>query len=158
MDKIIVRKAIPADLPFLLEFEQGIIKAERPFDSTLKDGEIHYYDIAEMIVADNVEVLVAELDNELIGSGYARVEHSKVYLKHPKHAYLGFMYVKPEYRGKGVNKMILDGLENWSREKGITELHLEVYDENIPAVKAYEKAGFSKLLVLMRMGLCDYKG
>ncbi|WP_259071069.1 GNAT family N-acetyltransferase [Mucilaginibacter sp. X4EP1] len=154
-DKIIVRKAVPADLPVLLEFEQGIIKAERPFDSTLKDGEIHYYDIAEMIVADNVEVLVAELDNELIGSGYARIENSKVYLKHPKHAYLGFMYVKPEQRGKGINKVILAGLENWSKEKGITELRLDVYDENEPAVKAYEKAGFSKHLDLMRKGIAD---
>lgn len=155
MEKIIIRKAVPTDLPILLEFEQGIIKAERPFDSALKDGEIHYYDIAAMIVADDVEVLVAELDNELIGSGYARIEQSKVYLKHPKHAYLGFMYVKPDYRGKGINKMILDSLTQWSKQHGITELRLDVYDENEPAVKAYEKAGFSKHLDLMRKGIAD---
>ena len=155
MAKIIVRKAISLDLPVLLEFEQGIITAERPFDNTLKDGEIHYYDIAAMIIADDVEVLVAELNNELIGSGYARIETSKVYLKHPKHAYLGFMYVKPEHRGKGVNKMILDGLTLWSKQQEITELRLDVYDENEPAVKAYEKAGFSKHLDLMRKGIAD---
>jgi GNAT superfamily N-acetyltransferase len=155
MEKIIIRKAIPADLPILFEFEQGIIKAERPFDCTLKEDEIHYYDIAAMIIADDVEVLVAELNSELIGSGYARIETSKVYLKHPKHAYLGFMYVKPEHRGKGVNKIILAGLENWSKQQGITELRLDVYDENEPAVKAYEKAGFSKHLDLMRKGIAD---
>jgi ribosomal protein S18 acetylase RimI-like enzyme len=155
MEQITIRKAVIGDLNTLLEFEQGIIKAERPFDVTLKDGEIHYYDIAQMITADHVEVLVAETAGELIASGYARIEQSKIYLKHPKHAYLGFMYVKPEYRGKGVNKMILDGLALWSKQQGIMELHLEVYDENTPAVRAYEKAGFSKLLVQMRMGLMD---
>jgi ribosomal protein S18 acetylase RimI-like enzyme len=155
MEQIIIRKAALSDLNTLLEFEQGIIKAERPFDVTLKDGEIHYYDIAQMIIADHVEVLVAEKAGELIASGYARIEDSKIYLKHPKHAYLGFMYVKPEYRGKGVNKMILDGLALWSKQREIMELHLEVYDENTPAVRAYEKAGFSKLLVQMRMGLTD---
>jgi ribosomal protein S18 acetylase RimI-like enzyme len=155
MEQITIRKAVTGDLNTLLEFEQGIIKAERPFDVTLKDGEIHYYDIAQMIIADHVEVLVAETAGELIASGYARIEQSKIYLKHPRHAYLGFMYVKPEYRGKGINKMILDGLTLWSKQRGITELHLEVYDENLPAVRAYEKVGFSKLLVQMRMGLTD---
>jgi ribosomal protein S18 acetylase RimI-like enzyme len=155
MEQITIRKAVTGDLNTLLEFEQGIIKAERPFDVTLKDGEIHYYDIAQMIIADHVEVLVAETAGELIASGYARIEQSKIYLKHPKHSYLGFMYVKPEYRGKGINKMILDGLALWSKQQGITELHLEVYDENLPAVRAYEKVGFSKLLVQMRIGLTD---
>jgi GNAT superfamily N-acetyltransferase len=153
MDQIYIRTAKPDDLATLLTFEQGIIAFERPFDSTLKDGEIHYYDIAEMIKAPHVEVIVAELNNEIVGSGYARIETSKIYLKHPKHAYLGFMYVKPEHRGKGVNQKIIEALKGWAIGQGITELRLDVYDDNLPAVKAYEKAGFKKLLVEMRMGL-----
>jgi ribosomal protein S18 acetylase RimI-like enzyme len=153
MDQITIRTAEPDDLATLLTFEQGIITAERPFDKTLKDGEIHYYDIAEMIKAPHIEVVVAEVNNEVVGSGYARIETSKVYLKHPKHAYLGFMYVKPEHRGKGINQKVLEALKQWAIGQGLTELRLDVYDENLPAVKAYEKAGFEKLLVEMRMGL-----
>jgi len=153
MEPIAVRAATLDDLPILLEFEQGIITAERPFDPTLREGEIHYYDIAAMITAIDVEVVVAEAGSEIIGSGYARIEQSKIYLKHRQHAYLGFMYVKPEYRGKGVNKMVIDALQQWVILKNIDELSLEVYDENLPAVRAYEKIGFSKLLVQMRMGI-----
>jgi hypothetical protein len=94
MEQITTRKAQLSDLEILLSFEQGIIKAERPFDPTLKDGEIHYYDIGWMITAPHIAVIVAEINGELIGSAYARIEDSKIYLKHPKHAYLGFMYVK----------------------------------------------------------------
>jgi len=137
----------------LLEFEQGIIKTERPFDPTLKDGHINYYDIAAMIETPYIEVVVAELGSEIIGSGYARIEDSKVYLKHPKHAYLGFMYVKPEHRGKGVNKKVIAALQHWSIVRGITEFRLDVYNDNLPAVKAYEKIGFSKHLIEMRMEL-----
>lgn len=36
MHQIIIRKAHANDLEKLLEFEQGIITAERPFDPTLK--------------------------------------------------------------------------------------------------------------------------
>lgn len=153
MNEIITRTATLADLDTLLEFEQGIIQAERPFDSTLKNGHINYYDIAAMILASHVEVVVAETGSEIIGSGYARIEDSKIYLKHPKHAYLGFMYVKPEYRGKGVNKKVIAALQQWAIGRGITEFRLDVYNDNLPAVKAYEKIGFSKHLIEMRMGL-----
>ena len=153
MGEIRIRTATLADLPVLLTFEKGIIATERPFDVTLKQGDIHYYDIAYMITAPHVEVCVAELDGELIGSGYARIEDSKVYLKHPQHAFLGFMYVKPEYRGRGVNNRVIAALWDWSRQQGITEMRLEVYNENQPAIRAYEKIGFSKLMLSMRKGL-----
>jgi GNAT superfamily N-acetyltransferase len=39
-----------------------------------------------------------------IDAGYARIEQAKPYLKHTAYAYLGFMYVLPAYRGKGINK------------------------------------------------------
>ena len=153
MDQINVRTAKSDDLAILLTFEQGVINFERTFDTTLKEGEIHYYDIAEMIKAPHIEVVVAVLNNEIVGSGYARIETSKIYLKHPKHAYLGCMYVKPEHRGKGVNQKIIEALKQWAISQGITELKLDVYNDNLPAIKAYEKIGFTKLLVEMRMGL-----
>ena len=153
MEQIITRTATLADLNTLLEFEQRIIQTERPFDPTLKDGHINYYDIATMIQAPHIEVIVAELGSEIIGSGYARIEDSKVYLKHPKHVYLGFMYVKTEYRGKGVNKKVIAELQDWAVTQGIIELRLDVYNDNMPAVKAYEKIGFNKHLIEMRMGL-----
>jgi GNAT superfamily N-acetyltransferase len=155
MELIKIRTAVPGDLETLLTFEQGIINAERPFDSTLKEGEIHYYDIAYMIEAPHVEVLVAEIGDEVIASGYVRIENSKVYLKHPQHGFMGFMFVKPAHRGKGVNRLIIEGLSKWSREQGVHELRLEVYDENDPAIKAYEKVGFSRLMVSMRKAISD---
>ena len=153
MDNVIIRKATHDDLPTLLLFEQGVISAERPFDPTLKEGEIHYYDLHQMISASHIELLVAEIDGKLVGSGYARIEDAKPYLQHKQHAYLGFMYVEPEYRGQGINKAIIEALEAWSILQGIDEMRLDVYDINSFAVKAYEKAGFVKHLLNMRKGV-----
>jgi GNAT superfamily N-acetyltransferase len=153
MDKITIRKASLMDLDNLLRFEQGVIDAERPSDPTLKNGLIHYYDIGEMIIAPNTELIVAEVNNNIIGSGYARIENSKPYLKHKSHAYLGFMYVDPNHRGKGVNQKIMEALKQWAVSQNVTEMRLEVYLDNLPAIKAYEKAGFTKHMVEMRMGL-----
>lgn len=171
MNAVIIRKATPADLDTLLRFEQGVIAAERPFDPTLKTGKIHYYDLMGMINAPDCELLVAELGGAdgtdsaddtdsadgtagtLIGSGYARIEAAKHYLQHPIHAYLGFMYVEPAHRGKGVNSQIIAALTTWARSRNVTELRLDVYHENFNAIKAYEKAGFSKNMINMRKGI-----
>jgi ribosomal protein S18 acetylase RimI-like enzyme len=155
MDQIKIRKALLSDLEELYIFEQNIIEAERPFDPTLKRESTNYYDLKEMITASNVEVVVAELNDKIIASGYARIERSKAYLQHSNHAYLGFMYVLPEYRGKGINKGIIEALKTWTREQKVTELRLEVYYDNIPAIKAYEKIGFSKHMLLMRFNMED---
>ena len=141
------------DLPTLLRFEQGVIAAERPFDPTLKADPIRYYDLEHMIAAAHIEVLVAEVNDELIASGYARIEEAKPYLQHVKHAYLGFMYVAPQWRGKGINKMIIAALEKWAALQGITELRLDVYDDNSSAIKAYEKIGFARHMIHMRKKL-----
>ena len=145
-----IRPATLADIPTLLEFEQGVIIAERPMDPTMKDGNINYYNLPAMIDSPDVQLLVAELDGALLGSGYARIETGRLYLKHTHHAYLGFMYVPPAHRGKGVNKLILEALRQWARSRNITELRLDVYSVNESAIRAYEKAGFTHHMIQMR--------
>jgi hypothetical protein len=54
-----------------------------------------------MIQAAHIELAVAELNSELIASGYARIEQlKKTFFNCEKYAYLGFMYVVPKYRGE----------------------------------------------------------
>lgn len=145
-----IREATVADLPVLLEFEQALIKTERPFDNTLKDQEIFYYDMEKMILANDVLVIVATENKNLIASGYASIHKPKVYFKFELMAYLGFMYVVPDKRGKGINKLVMDKLFDWIRAKDIHEVRLDVYTENSQAIKAYEKVGFQKHLIKMR--------
>ncbi|RYZ24119.1 MAG: GNAT family N-acetyltransferase [Chitinophagaceae bacterium] len=152
--KIRVRLATAADLETLRRFEQGVIAAERPFDPTLRPDPIQYYDLEAMLASDNVDLVVVEdVHGTLLGSGYARVEASRPFVLPAEYAYLGFMYVVPEARGRGINALILDKLKALARARGITELRLEVYAGNEPAIRAYTKAGFEEVLVWMRMPL-----
>jgi GNAT superfamily N-acetyltransferase len=151
--EIVIRKAVHNDLETLLEFEQGVINAERPFDPTLKKEKTKYYDLDEMLTASHIHLVVAEQENKIIGCGYARIENAQPYLEHKQHSYLGFMYTHPHHRGKGVNKQIIDELIRWSKKKSVTEMRLEVYYDNSPAIQAYEKAGFSTHMITMRMGI-----
>lgn len=150
---ISVREATLKDLPVLLEFEQGVITAERPFDPTIKNGHITYYDIANLITNKNSEVFVVEINNEIVASGYAKIKPDRHYLKHKKQGYLGFMFVKDNHRGKGLNQLIIDALLHWCKTQNIFEIRLDVYEDNLPAIKAYEKAGFKKHMINMRLDI-----
>lgn len=151
MSDITIRSARADDLPELLEFEQGIILAERPYDETLKPDPISYYDIGAMITSSDAEVAVAERSGALIGSGYAQKRASRPYVSPPFHAYIGFLFVVPEARGQGINKQVLDHLFDWARANELPEIHLTVYPENASAIRAYEKTGFEPYILEMRM-------
>ena len=145
-----VRPAKVEDLETLYEFEQGIITAERPYDPTLKPGHIHYYDLKALIESDQAHVLVACTDDAIIASGYAKIKEASDYLQFDTYAYLGFMFVRPAFRGQGTIRMIMEELSLWAKDQGLTEVRLEVYDDNDAALKAYERFGMKRHMVEMR--------
>tara|TARA_R110002033_G_scaffold61975_1_gene112707 strand:- start:2200 stop:2670 length:471 start_codon:yes stop_codon:yes gene_type:complete len=151
MQQFTVRMATLEDLNILQSFEQEIIRAERPFDETLDKDPISYYDLRQLILSEEAAVMVAELNSKIVGSGYGLIRDAKPYLNHKKYTYLGFMYTDSAQRGKGVNKSIVDALMHWSKSKGIHEVRLTVYNDNAPAIRAYEKVGFKRHILEMRV-------
>ncbi|NND14738.1 MAG: GNAT family N-acetyltransferase [Eudoraea sp.] len=151
MKGVHIRKATIQDLEALLSLEQKLIGAERPFDPTIRQPPLVYYDLSAMLTSDAYYVIVAEYEDQIVSCGYATTKVGRPYLDHTDYAYLGFMYTLQEYRGRGINKMILDSLFIWAKENGLSEIRLTVYQDNLPAIKAYEKAGFMKHLIEMRI-------
>ena len=145
------RAATIADLPTLLALEQAVVEAERPFNAAIREQGATYYNIEDLILSDNSYMLVVELNEQIFATGYAQIRASKVSLNHDQHGYLGFMYVQPEHRGKGLNQEIMQRLIAWCESKGITDFYLDVYAENKSAVRAYEKLGFAPTLMEMSL-------
>jgi GNAT superfamily N-acetyltransferase len=154
--KPIVRLATKNDLATLNTFMDGLVEAERPMDVTIKDGKVIYYDLEGFILSEDAVLYVAELNGELVASGYAKIKKDRIYLKHEAHSYLGFMYVPEKHRGNGYNKLIIDALLAWSKTRNINEIRLDVYETNPSAIRAYEKTGFKKHLIQMRLDLHDF--
>jgi GNAT superfamily N-acetyltransferase len=135
-----VREAVLEDLSILKKFEQSLIAFERPFAPNLREGAILYYDIGDLIVRKDALLLVAEINGEVVGSGYALLKKAAPYKK-----------TEPQKRGKGIIGNIIDGLVKWSHEKNIYEIQLDVYAENESAIRAYKKLGFKSDLLKMRL-------
>ena len=146
-----LREANLEDLPTLLDFEQSLVAFERAFAPHLRKGEIHYYDLAAYINDPTICVVVAERGKELVGSGYALIRNNKPYKTPQTFVYLGFMYVRLEYRGQGINGKIMQHLMDWGKAQGHTEFQLEVFAENESAIKAYQKMGLVPEILTMRL-------
>lgn len=153
MKNLIIRKALAADQDDLLSLEQEVVEAERPFNLTIKAKDAVYYDLQHLLVDECSHLIVAQLNDQIIGTGYAQIRTSKKSLKHNKHAYLGFMYVASEFRGMGINGVIMKNLTDWCKKQGVYDLYLDVYDGNDAAIRAYEKVGFTKCLIEMKINL-----
>ncbi len=153
MNALLIRTATADDIEQLRVFEQGVIEAERPYNDSLKTETIHYYDIETLISDDNVELVVGEVEQQIVACGYAKISRAKAYLQYAFYSYLGFMYVAPEYRGLEINKKLINHLAQWSQAQGIEHLHLDVYQGNSAAIRAYQKCGFTPYLLDMRLAL-----
>lgn len=70
-----------------------------------------------------------------------------------KMVYNGGTGVIPEKRGLGLTKQMYHFIIPYLEEQGINKLILEVINENIQAIKSYEKSGF-----ITKRGLVCYKG
>lgn len=146
-----MRRADHADRAILRRFEQAIVAAERPFDSTIRKGDVAYYDLDALLASTDAFVVIAEAAGEAIGCAFARMAASRAYIEPAFHAYVGLIYVSPEHRGVGVSGQMLTTLKDWARRNGLTEMHLEVYPENIAAIRAYKKTGFAPYMLDMRL-------
>ncbi len=53
--------------------------------------------------------------------------------------------VLSEYRKRGIGKGLFEAVFQYMRENGVGTLNLEVREDNIPAIRLYEKLGFEKV-------------
>ena len=55
------------------------------------------------------------------------------------------MYVRPQYRGLGFAKLMLDHLADYARSQGIATLRLETGIAQEAAIALYERSGFRRI-------------
>lgn len=53
------------------------------------------------------------------------------------------VFVRPDYRGRGISRHLMEMLEQCAREKNVKALILETNPLLIPACRLYEKLGYS---------------
>ncbi len=98
------------------------------------------------IVEGNLPQVTAVAGDTVVG-GCDILPNSAAGFRHV--ARLG-MYVLPEWRRQGIGRRLLDACLALARNSGIEKVELEVFSDNIGAIKLYESLGFSREGVKVR--------
>ncbi len=59
-----------------------------------------------------------------------------------RHGFVYDIFVKEEFRGKGIGKMLMEKAESYCRERGYSRLLLMVAVKNETAIRLYDSMGF----------------
>jgi GNAT superfamily N-acetyltransferase len=97
--------------------------------------ERHGYSVAR-VFQPNILFFVARLDGDAVGCGGVAFENGLAEIKR--------MYVLPQKRGAQIGRTILARLEEEARARGVDRLVLETGDVLHPAIRLYERAGFTR--------------
>ena len=93
----------------------------------------------EDVTGEKALFLVAHFNNQPAGCGALRP------LFKNEIAEIKRMFVKPDFRGKGIAKYLLQELENKGKEMGYDKIWLETGDRQPEAIDLYKKAGYSRI-------------
>lgn len=107
------------------------------FLTPLYPGESHHGYSVEKLIAQGVAFFVLRVDGTAAACGGVQFfEEGFGEIKR--------MYVRPAYRGRGLSKVMLAHLEDYTRSHGVDLLRLETGLYQIEAISLYEKMGYTR--------------
>jgi GNAT superfamily N-acetyltransferase len=131
-----IRPGARTDVPALFELIEELAAYERaPHEVTNTPEQLERDGFGENPLYG---VLVAEADGRVVGMSlyYYRYSTWK-----GKRLYLEDLIVKPDFRGHGLGKQLLDATVAVARQMGCTGLMWQVLDWNEPSIQFYQKYG-----------------
>jgi GNAT superfamily N-acetyltransferase len=135
--EIRITEATAADVPLILKLIRGLADYEKLSDQVTATEEKLRATLFGLRAG--ADVLLAYVADECVGFALFFPNYS-TFLAKPG-IYLEDLYVKPEWRGKGIGKALLLRVANIARERGCGRLEWEVLDWNEPSIGFYKSLG-----------------
>jgi RimJ/RimL family protein N-acetyltransferase len=142
---IVLRPTRAADGPALLQLRLRALK-EHPtaFGSSYEETLRHTVDEWTARAdrgsgAGDEAIFVADAGGEPVGMTGIRRGTS---LKGSHAADVWGVYVRPEWRGHGLARRLVDACADWARDRGVHIVRLTVVTDNAGAARCYQRAGF----------------
>ena len=114
-----------------------ITELEAVLDPLYPSESRHGYSV-EKLLREGVAFFIIRNDGVLVGCGGVQLFGSE-------YAEIKRMYIRPEFRGCGFARLMLDHLAEHSRSNGVNILRLETGIHQHEAIGLYERAGFTSI-------------
>ena len=132
-----IRPARKDEASIILQLIKDLAEYEKAPDEVKASEK----EIIETIFADNPKVFcdLVEVDGDIAGMAIWFLNYSTWQGKHG--IYLEDLYVKPEFRGRGFGKALLQHLASICNERSYGRFQWWVLDWNSPAIEFYRSLG-----------------
>ena len=141
VDSLKIRPATEADVPLLIEFIRALAKYEKLLDQVVATEE----SVLESLFGEKpaAEALIGEWEGE--PAAFAVYFRNFSPFTGRAGLYLEDLFVKPEYRQRGIGKLMLKHLAKIAVDRGCPRFEWVALDWNEPAIKFYEGLGAKRL-------------
>ncbi len=132
-----IRSARQDEAPIILQLIKDLAEYEKAPDQVAASET----EILNTIFAENQKVFcdLVEVDNQIAGMAIWFLNYSTWQGKHG--IYLEDLFVKPEFRGRGYGKALLQHLARICNDRGYGRFQWWVLDWNSPAIEFYRALG-----------------
>jgi len=132
-----IRKAEERDVPLIFSF----IRELAEYDRLAHEVDATEADVAKALFAPNPRVFADIAEWEGHPAGFALWFYSFSTIRGRHGIYLEDLFVRPEFRAKGIGKALLQHLARRCVDEGLVRLEWWVFDWNEPALKFYRSIG-----------------
>ncbi len=103
----------------------------------------------EQIVSDEARVLVACVDDLVVGYAFVRREPASLLDARDESVWLHDLYVEPSHRATGLGRAIMAAAWDAAAELGASRLYIVVAAANAAALRLFARHGFTTTMVEM---------
>lgn len=146
-----IRSAVEADIPLILEFIRGLAEYEKLLDEFVATEERVR---ATMFGARPAAECLLAFDGGAPAGFAIFFTNYSTFLAKPG-LYLEDLFVKPEFRRRGIGKALLLHVAKLANQRGCGRMDWTVLDWNEPAIRVYESFGAK---ILQEWRVCRLTG
>ncbi len=149
-----IREATIKDFDGILNIKLEAKEEEREFNQFLKpvrDVKEHYEKyLRNDLNSEWRAVFVAEDNCKIIGLVVGKIYRTLKISGYERSGYISNVYIKKEFRGKGIACKLVEEVIKWFKQKGATNITLEIYKNNKAAINLYQKFGFLEHCITLK--------
>lgn len=131
-------KIIPFDAKFQADITAFMNAIEKEFTEPISHSNPKTKKMTELANLSSEKYWIAVSNEKAVGTiGLTRITNEKIVLKR--------MFISPDFRGKGIAKLLLNTLHTWAEENKMKAIYLGTMSQFKTAQLFYENNGFSKI-------------
>jgi ribosomal protein S18 acetylase RimI-like enzyme len=132
----------------MVEYHKKITDMDLEMVKEAPDLFMKYY--CNHVRSRNKLAIVAEDNGTIFGYLFGSIQKRPPVMKTTHHAFISDMAVTAHYRKKGIGSKIVNEFLNWSKEKGMKYVILNVAQDNGIGISFWENAGFATKILIKR--------